>query len=43
MNGHQVWRIDRRGGMSERIQDYSFWIVFLRDLCLQPKSGERNG
>ncbi len=43
MNEHQIWRIDRKGGMSERIQDYSIGISFMRDLCLQLKSGENNG
>ncbi len=43
MNGHQNWRIDRRGGMSERIKDHSFGVSFLRDLCLQLKPGEKNG
>jgi hypothetical protein len=43
MNGHQTRRIDRRGRMRERIKDYSFGVSFLRDLCLQPGVGEKNG
>ncbi len=43
MNGNQVWRKNKRGGMSERIEDYCIGISFLCDLCLQPKSGEKNG
>lgn len=43
MTGHQAWRIDGRGGMSERIQGYSFGTSFLCDLCLQSSTGERNG
>jgi len=43
MNGYQTRRIDGRRGMSERIKDYSFRVSFLRDLCLQPRTGEKNG
>jgi hypothetical protein len=43
MNGHQVWKTDRRGGMNGRIQDYSIGISSVYDLCLQPQLGERNG